>query len=101
MGRYITDDTIWHGLAAQNPDGFPEPVFCAYFGLTTSLSPDAIPSADQIRITPSLRSQRGSVWTKTPVNFEHWEAEVAFRISGRGRTGADGLVHLKKKKKIH
>ncbi|XP_017348780.1 protein ERGIC-53 isoform X2 [Ictalurus punctatus] len=53
---------------------------------------NAIPSADQIRITPSLRSQRGSVWTKTPVNFEHWEAEVAFRISGRGRTGADGLA---------
>ncbi|KAF4077185.1 hypothetical protein AMELA_G00205160 [Ameiurus melas] len=53
---------------------------------------NAIPSADQIRITPSLRSQRGSVWTKAPVNFEHWEAEVAFRISGRGRTGADGLA---------
>ncbi|KAI5096302.1 protein ERGIC-53, partial [Silurus meridionalis] len=53
---------------------------------------NAIPSADQVRITPSLRSQKGSVWTKTPVNFEHWEAEVAFRISGRGRTGADGLA---------
>uniref|UniRef100_A0AAR2JZ48 L-type lectin-like domain-containing protein n=1 Tax=Pygocentrus nattereri TaxID=42514 RepID=A0AAR2JZ48_PYGNA len=52
----------------------------------------AIPSADQIRITPSLRSQKGSVWTKTPVSFEHWEAEVAFRVSGRGRTGADGLA---------
>lgn len=54
--------------------------------------PDAIPSADQVRITPSLRSQRGSVWTKNRVNFEHWEAEVTFRVSGRGRMGADGLV---------
>lgn len=54
--------------------------------------PDAIPSADQVRITPSLRSQRGSVWTKNKVNFEHWEAEVTFRVSGRGRMGADGLV---------
>lgn len=53
---------------------------------------DAIPSADQVRITPSLRSQRGTVWTKNKVNFEHWEAEVTFRVSGRGRMGADGLV---------
>lgn len=53
---------------------------------------DAIPSADQIRITPSLRSQRGSAWTKNRVKFEHWEAEVTFRVSGRGRMGADGLV---------
>ncbi|XP_030624511.1 protein ERGIC-53 [Chanos chanos] len=53
---------------------------------------NAIPSSDQIRITPSLRSQKGSVWTKSPVSFEHWEAEVAFRVSGRGRMGADGLA---------
>uniref|UniRef100_A0A671M2W7 Protein ERGIC-53-like n=1 Tax=Sinocyclocheilus anshuiensis TaxID=1608454 RepID=A0A671M2W7_9TELE len=53
---------------------------------------NAIPSSDQIRITPSLRSQKGSVWTKNPVSFEHWEAEVAFRVSGRGRMGADGLA---------
>ncbi|XP_036385154.1 protein ERGIC-53 isoform X1 [Megalops cyprinoides] len=53
---------------------------------------NAIPSADQIRITPSLRSQKGSVWTKNTVSFENWEAEVTFRISGRGRMGADGLA---------
>lgn len=61
-----------------------------------SISPlpiqDAIPSADQVRITPSLRSQKGSVWTKNKVNFNSWEAEVTFRVSGRGRMGADGLV---------
>ncbi|XP_056288874.1 protein ERGIC-53 [Pseudoliparis swirei] len=55
-------------------------------------SGNAIPSADQVRITPSLRSQKGSVWTKNKVNFAHWEAEVTFRVSGRGRMGADGLA---------
>lgn len=53
---------------------------------------NAIPSSDQIRITPSLRSQKGSVWTKNTVRFQHWEAEVTFRVSGRGRMGADGLA---------
>lgn len=54
---------------------------------------DAIPSADQIRITPSLKSQRGSVWTKNKSVFENWEVEVTFRVTGRGRIGADGLVY--------
>ncbi|XP_061553712.1 protein ERGIC-53 [Phycodurus eques] len=55
-------------------------------------SGNAIPSADQVRIAPSLKSQRGSVWSKNKVSFEHWEAEVTFRVSGRGRMGADGLA---------
>nr|XP_057920295.1 protein ERGIC-53 [Doryrhamphus excisus] len=55
-------------------------------------SGNAIPSADQVRITPSLKSQRGSVWTKNKAAFEHWEAEVTFRVSGRSRSGADGLA---------
>ncbi|XP_028915699.1 protein ERGIC-53 [Ornithorhynchus anatinus] len=53
---------------------------------------NAIPSADQIRITPSLKSQRGSVWTKAKSTFENWELEVTFRVTGRGRIGADGLA---------
>ncbi|XP_015195644.1 protein ERGIC-53 isoform X2 [Lepisosteus oculatus] len=53
---------------------------------------NAIPSSDQIRITPSLRSQKGSVWTKNTAAFENWEVEVTFRVSGRGRLGADGLA---------
>ncbi|NP_001080950.2 lectin, mannose binding 1 S homeolog precursor [Xenopus laevis] len=57
-----------------------------------SHSGNAIPSADQIRITPSLKSQKGSVWTKTLANFQNWELEVTFRITGRGRIGADGLA---------
>ncbi|CAN9504282.1 unnamed protein product [Ophioblennius macclurei] len=55
-------------------------------------SGNAIPSSDQVRVTPSLRSQKGSVWTKNRINFKHWEAEVTFRVSGRGRMGADGLA---------
>uniref|UniRef100_A0A803YN51 L-type lectin-like domain-containing protein n=1 Tax=Meleagris gallopavo TaxID=9103 RepID=A0A803YN51_MELGA len=54
--------------------------------------PDAIPSADQIRITTSLKSQKGSVWTKNKSIFEYWEVEVTFRVTGRGRIGADGLA---------
>ncbi|CAL8279072.1 unnamed protein product [Merluccius merluccius] len=53
---------------------------------------NAIPSADQVRITPSLRSQKGSMWTKSMVSFDTWEAVVTFRVSGRGRMGADGLA---------
>ncbi|KAG9488341.1 protein ERGIC-53 [Eleutherodactylus coqui] len=55
-------------------------------------SGNAIPSADQIRITPSLKSQKGSVWTKSAPTFENWEVEVTFRVTGRGRIGADGLA---------
>ncbi|XP_072108375.1 protein ERGIC-53 isoform X1 [Mobula birostris] len=53
---------------------------------------NAIPSADQVRITPSLKSQKGSVWTRSKLSFENWEIEVTFRVTGRGRVGADGLA---------
>ena len=39
-----------------------------------------------------MRSQKGAVWTKEKTNFEWWEIDVAFRVSGRGRIGADGLA---------
>uniref|UniRef100_A0A8C3UXF2 Lectin, mannose binding 1 n=1 Tax=Catharus ustulatus TaxID=91951 RepID=A0A8C3UXF2_CATUS len=57
-----------------------------------ALPGNAIPSADQIRITTSLKSQKGSVWTKNKSVFEYWEVEVTFRVTGRGRIGADGLA---------
>lgn len=53
---------------------------------------DAIASSESIRVAPSLRSQKGAVWTKTKTNFDWWEVDIAFRISGRGRIGADGLA---------
>lgn len=32
------------------------------------------------------------MWTKEKTNFDWWEIDVSFRISGRGRVGADGLA---------
>lgn len=52
----------------------------------------AIPSEDQVRITPSLRSRSGSVWSKYPTTFEAWEIEIWIRISGKSRIGADGMA---------
>uniref|UniRef100_V9KKZ4 Protein ERGIC-53 n=1 Tax=Callorhinchus milii TaxID=7868 RepID=V9KKZ4_CALMI len=52
----------------------------------------ALPSSERVRVAPSLRSQKGSIWTQNKVTFEDWEIEVAFRISGLGRIGADGLA---------
>jgi len=52
----------------------------------------AIASEESIRITPSLRSKKGYAWTKNKTNFDWWEVELVFRISGRGRIGADGLA---------
>lgn len=47
-----------------------------------------------MRVAPSLKSQKGAIWTKKQTSFDWWSAEVVFRISGRGRIGADGLVSL-------
>ena len=34
----------------------------------------------------------GHVWGKNKVTFDSWDAEIVFRVNGRGRIGADGLV---------
>ncbi|XP_064465180.1 protein ERGIC-53-like [Ornithodoros turicata] len=52
----------------------------------------ALASDDMVRITPSLRSQKGSMWTKSKTAFDWWEIEIIFRVTGRGRLGADGLA---------
>ncbi|XP_034946790.1 protein ERGIC-53 [Chelonus insularis] len=53
---------------------------------------NAIASSENVRIAPSLRSQKGAIWTKNPINFDWWEVNLVFRVSGRGRIGADGLA---------
>ena len=53
---------------------------------------DAIASSENVRVAPSLRSQKGAIWTREPINFEWWEVDLVFRITGRGRIGADGLA---------
>jgi mannose-binding lectin 1 len=55
-------------------------------------SGNAIASEEMVRITPSLRSQKGMMWTKEMTNFDWWEVEITFRVTGRGRIGADGLA---------
>ncbi|XP_031567567.1 protein ERGIC-53-like [Actinia tenebrosa] len=52
----------------------------------------AIPSNDQVRITPSLRDQSGFLWTANKFSSESWEIEGHFRVTGRGRVGADGFA---------
>ncbi|CAK9827423.1 Protein ERGIC-53 [Anthophora retusa] len=53
---------------------------------------NAIASAENVRVAPSLRSQKGAIWVKQPVTFDWWEVELIFRVTGRGRIGADGLA---------
>ncbi len=34
----------------------------------------------------------GYIWSRYAVDFDHWEVELIFKVTGRGRIGADGLV---------
>jgi len=52
----------------------------------------AIASDDQIRITPSIRSQKGWIWSKNAMTADNWLLEVKLRVNGRGRIGADGMA---------
>jgi len=40
----------------------------------------------------SFMQYTGHVWGKNKVTFDSWDAEIVFRVNGRGRIGADGLV---------
>ncbi|XP_034838627.1 protein ERGIC-53 [Maniola hyperantus] len=53
---------------------------------------NAIASGESVRLAPSLRSQKGAIWTRNPINFDWWEVDVMFKVTGRGRIGADGLA---------
>ena len=54
---------------------------------------DALASSEQLRLVPSMRSRRGAVWNKRPfVEAEWWDVEVAIKVTGQGRVGADGLA---------
>ncbi|XP_050296291.1 protein ERGIC-53 isoform X2 [Anthonomus grandis grandis] len=53
---------------------------------------NAIASSENVRLAPSLKSQKGAIWSKNQVPFQFWEVDIAFRISGRGRIGADGMA---------
>ncbi|XP_061170528.1 protein ERGIC-53-like [Saccostrea echinata] len=51
---------------------------------------DAVADDDYIRLTPYRRSMRGWIWTTLKTNFNQWSVECVFKVSGRGRSGADG-----------
>eukprot|EP00732_Lithocolla_globosa_P002637 Lithocolla_globosa_v1_NODE_1796_length_2332_cov_39.836627.p1 type:complete len:483 gc:universal NODE_1796_length_2332_cov_39.836627:596-2044(+) len=53
---------------------------------------DVMVSNDYMRLTASVRSQRGGLWSEEPLNFDNWEIEMKLLISGRGRIGGDGLA---------
>ncbi|KAL4712209.1 hypothetical protein ACJJTC_011070 [Scirpophaga incertulas] len=53
---------------------------------------NAIASSENVRLAPSLRSQKGAIWSKQPINFDWWEVDIMFKVTGRGRIGADGLA---------
>uniref|UniRef100_A0A8C4XN98 Lectin, mannose binding 1 n=1 Tax=Falco tinnunculus TaxID=100819 RepID=A0A8C4XN98_FALTI len=48
---------------------------------------NAIPSTDQIRVTTSLKSQRGSAWTKNKSIFEYWEVKAIWFTEEQGLEG--------------
>lgn len=57
-----------------------------------NITGDAVPGEDQIRVVPSLRGKSGGVWSKYAFPHSDWEVVVTFRVQGKGRVGADGLV---------
>jgi mannose-binding lectin 1 len=52
----------------------------------------AIASDDQVRVTPSIRSQKGWIWSKNAMTADNWLLDVKLRVTGRGRVGADGMA---------
>ncbi|CAF1118935.1 unnamed protein product [Rotaria sp. Silwood1] len=52
----------------------------------------AIASDEQVRITPSIRSQKGWIWSKNTLSANDWLLDIKLRITGRGRVGADGMA---------
>ncbi|CAF3575516.1 unnamed protein product [Adineta steineri] len=57
-----------------------------------SFGGSAIASDDQVRVTPSIRSQKGWIWTKNMMTADSWLLDVKLRVTGRGRVGADGMA---------
>lgn len=52
----------------------------------------AIPSEDQVRVCPSIKSRRGWVWTKERFSSANWMVDVTLRVTGRLKNGADGMA---------
>ncbi|CAB03169.1 L-type lectin-like domain-containing protein [Caenorhabditis elegans] len=56
------------------------------------VSGDAIASGEQLRLAPSMRSRKGIAWNKRAfLESENFQVDIALKIGGQGRVGADGL----------
>lgn len=51
-----------------------------------------IPSDDQVRVCPSIKSRRGWIWTTGSFSAKHWMVDITLRVTGRLKTGADGMA---------
>ncbi|KAK6728490.1 hypothetical protein RB195_005868 [Necator americanus] len=57
------------------------------------VSGDAIASGEQLRLAPSMRSRKGIVWNKRPMQeSENFQIDVSLKVTGQGRVGADGMA---------
>ncbi|VDK53705.1 unnamed protein product [Cylicostephanus goldi] len=62
-------------------------------GETIQVSGDAIASGEQLRLAPSMRSRKGIVWNKRPMQeSENFQVDVSLKVAGQGRIGADGMA---------
>ncbi|EFO22212.1 Ile-1 protein [Loa loa] len=58
-----------------------------------TITGDAVASNEQLRLAPSMRSRKGLAWNKRVMaESNHFEVQVAFRVVGQGRIGADGIA---------
>ena len=56
---------------AQKDNSVP---FWQYSGIT-------IASEEMVKLTPSLKSKKGAIWSKLKTNFQWWEVTIEFRKS--------------------
>ena len=42
-------------------------------------------TANYIRLTGDIRSQKGAIWNKVPCNVRNWEVHVQFKVHGHGK----------------
>ncbi|KAM4832673.1 protein ERGIC-53-like [Urocitellus parryii] len=53
---------------------------------------DTILGLEEVRLVPSMRNQKGTVWSETSVLFPAWEVEMQMRVTGPGHRGAQGMA---------
>ncbi|KAI9251798.1 concanavalin A-like lectin/glucanase domain-containing protein [Phascolomyces articulosus] len=56
------------------------------------MSSDIIKADEFIRLAPSIPGARGWVWSERPNNYNEWQAEVTFRVTGSHMHGGRGLA---------